>query len=91
MAERKHKWISGAVDDAHGQFREKAERAGMSTAAFARLHKNSPGLIGKQARLARVLMGMHHGHAPENTKHHEDKPKPKSSRDKRESRYGKKD
>lgn len=53
------KWISEATANAHGQFRAKAKAAGMSTHAFAELHKGSKGLLGKQARLALTLMGMH--------------------------------
>lgn len=45
-----------AFSHSHGQFREKARKAGMSTRAFAEKHKNSAGLLGKQARLA--LAGM---------------------------------
>lgn len=55
-----NKWIDSATKNAHGQFREKARKAGMSTRAFAEKHKDSPGRLGKQARLAITLMGMHH-------------------------------
>ncbi len=62
MAKKKHKWIKNAIDPAHkGQFRAKAENAGMSTRAFAEKEKDAPGKTGKQARLAMTLMGMHHG------------------------------
>lgn len=60
MAEKKKsKWIAGATANSHGQFRKKAEAAGESTAAFAKEHEHSPGLLGKQARLAETLMGLH--------------------------------
>lgn len=54
------KWIAGAVKGAHGQFKAKAEKAGKSTAEFAREHEHDSGKTGKQARLAETLMGMHH-------------------------------
>jgi hypothetical protein len=54
------KWIANATKNAHGQFREKAEKAGKSTAEFAREHEHDKGKTGKQARLAETLMGMHH-------------------------------
>lgn len=57
MAEKKKKWIKGATEHAHGQFRAKAERAGESTHAFAEEHKGESGKTGKQARLALALMG----------------------------------
>ncbi len=50
-------WIDSATKNAHGQFREKARKAGMSTRAFAEKHKDSAGKLGKQARLALTLMG----------------------------------
>lgn len=58
---KKSKWIAKATANSHGQFRRKAEAAGESTTAFAREHENSPGLLGKQARLAETLMGLHGG------------------------------
>ena len=54
------KWIQSATENAHGQFRAKAEKAGESTAEFAREHEHDKGKTGKQARLAETLMGMHH-------------------------------
>ena len=54
------KWIKKATSGAHGQFRARAERAGESTSQFAREHESDSGLIGRQARLALTLMGMHH-------------------------------
>lgn len=56
----KHKFIKAATANAHGQFRAKAERAGMSTAAYANEKADAPGKLGKQARLAKTLIGMHH-------------------------------
>ena len=51
------KWINGATENAHGQFKAKAEAAGKGTAEFAAEHAHSAGRLGKQARLALVLMG----------------------------------
>ena len=56
----KKKWIKGATENAHGQFKAKAEHAGKSTAEFAKEHEHSKGKLGKEARLAETLMGMHH-------------------------------
>jgi hypothetical protein len=53
------KWIKGATANAHGQFAAKAKKAGESTAAFASEKSDAPGKLGKQARLASTLMGMH--------------------------------
>lgn len=57
---KKKKWIKGATENAHGQFRAKAEAAGKSTREFAHEHEGDSGKLGKQARLAETLMGMHH-------------------------------
>lgn len=54
---KKKKWIKAATENAHGQFRAKAERAGESTKQFARGHESDSGKTGKQARLALALMG----------------------------------
>jgi hypothetical protein len=43
-----------------GKFKAKAEAAGKSTAEFASEHKGDKGVLGKEARLAGTLMGMHH-------------------------------
>jgi hypothetical protein len=51
------KWIQKATENAHGQFKAKAEAAGKSTEEFAEEHKGSKGKLGKQARLALALMG----------------------------------
>lgn len=50
------KWIAGATENAHGQFRRKAEAAGMSTLAYADKEAGAPGRPGKQARLAETLI-----------------------------------
>lgn len=50
------KWIEGATRNAHGQFKAKAKRAGMSTKAYAEKEKHAKGRTGKQARLALTLM-----------------------------------
>jgi hypothetical protein len=61
MAEkRKKKWVKEAVADAHGQFSSKAKAAGETTKEFAKEKESAPGKLGKQARLAETLMGMHH-------------------------------
>ena len=62
------KWIKGAVSNAHGQFKVKAERAGESTKEFAKEHAGSPGKLGKQARLAETLMKV--SHEPKHKKKH---------------------
>lgn len=48
------KWMKKAFANAHGQFKAKAEHAGMSTREYAEKEKHAPGLLGKQARLALV-------------------------------------
>ena len=55
------KWVAGATSNAHGQFRKKAEAAGKTTREYAEEKKDAPGVLGKEARLASTLMGMHHG------------------------------
>jgi hypothetical protein len=52
-------WIAGATANSHGQFRAKAEKAGVSTREYASEKADAPGKLGKQARLAETLMGMH--------------------------------
>ena len=57
----KKNWVKKAIPKAHrGKFREKAEAAGMSTAAYAEKEKGASGTLGKEARLAQTLMGMSH-------------------------------
>lgn len=53
-------WIKKATANSHGQFRAKAEKAGESTAEFASEHAGDSDKLGKQARLAKALMGAHH-------------------------------
>ena len=48
------RWIQGAIKRP-GALTRKAKAAGMSTMAFARKHRKSPGRLGKQARLALTL------------------------------------
>jgi len=55
-------WIAGATANSHGQFRRKAQAAGMSTAAYARKEAGASGTLGKQARLAETLMGLRKKH-----------------------------
>lgn len=50
-------WIQKAIKRP-GAFSAKAKSAGQSTAAFAQAKKDSPGRLGKQARLAIVLKGL---------------------------------
>lgn len=60
MSDKKpKKWIKAATENAHGQFKAKAEKAGMSTGAYAHAHDNDSGVTGKQSRLAETLMSMH--------------------------------
>ena len=58
---KKKNWVKKAVKpENRGKFREKAERAGMSTRAYAEKEKNALGTLGKEARLATTLMGLSH-------------------------------
>jgi hypothetical protein len=61
MADEKKpkRWITKAAAGAHGQFRKKAEAAGETTREYAREKASAPGKLGKEARLAKTLMGMH--------------------------------
>lgn len=54
------KFMKKAFANSHGQFKAKAEKAGKTTAEFAKEHEHDKGLLGKQARLAEV--GMHANH-----------------------------
>lgn len=56
MIMAKKKWIKAATENSHGQFRHKAEKAGMSTEAYAEKEKDAGGRLGKQANLALNLM-----------------------------------
>ncbi len=58
MAKSK-KWIKGAIKHP-GSFSAAAKRAGKSTRQFAAEHEHDSGTLGKRARLAETLMGMHH-------------------------------
>lgn len=61
MADKpKRKWVQGATENAHGQFRRRAEAAGETTRQFAKEKDGAPGLLGKQARLAETLIGLPH-------------------------------
>lgn len=57
--EKKRKWMKSAVpEDRKGVFKEKAEKAGMSTSAFASKHAGDKGTLGKEARLAQTFAKM---------------------------------
>lgn len=60
MAEKRKpkKFIADATSNSHGQFKAKAEKAGMPTAEFAKEKEHASGKLGKQARLAETLMGL---------------------------------
>lgn len=52
-------FIQKAIKPSHrGLFREKAERAGESTAEYAQQEEHAPGTLGHEARLAEILMHM---------------------------------
>ena len=53
------KWIQGAIKHP-GSFRAAAKRAGKTTHEYAEEKKDAGGKVGKRARLALTLMGMHH-------------------------------
>jgi hypothetical protein len=61
-------WMAGAVKPSHrGLFKRKAERAGVSTAAFASEHASDKGTLGREARLAQTFARFrprHRVHAP---------------------------
>lgn len=57
---RAKKWIKKAIKHP-GAFKAAAEKAGKSTAEFAKEHEGDSGTMGKRARLAETLMGMNHG------------------------------
>lgn len=58
MSRAKKNWIAKAVGNNKGVFSAKAKAAGMSTKAFANKKAGASGKIGKEARLAKTLMGM---------------------------------
>jgi hypothetical protein len=55
----KHKFIKKATENAHGQFKAKAEKAGKATRQYAVEKSDAPGKLGEEARLAETLMKMH--------------------------------
>ena len=59
---KKIKWIKSATSGAHGQFAAKAKAAGETTREYASEKAGAPGKLGKEARLAKTLMGMNHAH-----------------------------
>ena len=77
-------WVKKAVPkENRGKFREKAERAGVSTAEYAKEKKDAPGTLGKEARLATTLMGM--GKKRKSVLHDNEHEKPEPTREKRKS------
>lgn len=60
LAADKAHFIAQATAHAHGQFAAKARAAHMTTRAYAEQEKDAKGKLGKEARLALVLMGTHH-------------------------------
>lgn len=61
-----HRWMQHVASGIkrrgkEGVFREAAQRAGMSTRAYAEKHKHSSGKTGKRARLALAFMSAKHG------------------------------
>lgn len=60
VAEKRKRWIQKAIPKSHeGKFSEKAKEAGMSTRTYADKEASAPGTLGREARLAKTLMGMH--------------------------------
>lgn len=53
-------WIKGAIKHP-GAFSAEAKKRGMSTKAYAKANIHTSGLLGKRARLAYILEGMHGG------------------------------
>lgn len=51
-------WIANATKNSHGQFKNKAKAAGMSTRAYANRMKGKKGVTAKQAQLAANLMNL---------------------------------
>ena len=52
-------WIAKATSKHKGSFRAAAKKHGVSTKTYAEEKKHSGGTVGKRARLALTLMGMH--------------------------------
>ncbi len=59
MSKPTRNWIAGAVKKHPGSFRRSAARAGETTREFSNEHEHDNGKIGKRARLAKTLMGLH--------------------------------
>lgn len=57
---KRKNWIHSAVSGGKGAFSSKAKAAGKTTKEFAAEKADAPGKLGKEARLASTLMGMHH-------------------------------
>jgi hypothetical protein len=58
----KEKWMQEAFKHSHGQFKAKAKKAGMSTAAYARKEAHSPSASTKTKRQANLAkLGMKYG------------------------------
>ena len=55
MAPKKKHWIQGAIKHP-GAFSAKAKAAGKTTAEYAKEKQDAGGKLGRQARLAEVLM-----------------------------------
>jgi hypothetical protein len=51
-------WIQHAIKH-HGVFKAAAKKAGKTTKEYAEEHKGDNGVLGKRARLALALMGLH--------------------------------
>ena len=49
-------WMEKAFSKNRGKFSSKAKRAGKSTKAMAREDAHKPGVLGKEARLAKIGM-----------------------------------
>jgi hypothetical protein len=55
-------WIAKSIPKSHrGVFKAKAQRAHMTTRAYAEKEKGAPGKLGAEAREAITLMGMRKG------------------------------
>lgn len=55
-AKKANRWMQRAVPKSRrGVFTRKAERAGMSTQAYARKKEHAPGELGREARLALIF------------------------------------
>ena len=51
-------WISKATSKNKGKFGRAAAKAGKSTAEYAKEKSGASGTLGKEARLAKTLMGL---------------------------------